>query len=60
MICTYVELLLTLLGKCDRMKIHREKQAMATKKKNKKVVDKDKMMCYSNRVVSNKTTNTEH
>ncbi len=28
--------------------------------KNKKVVDKDKTMCYSNRVVSNKTTNTEH
>lgn len=32
----------------------------SSKRKNKKVVDKDEMMCYSNRVVSNKTTNTEH
>ena len=58
---TYVKMLLTSSKSCGKIKIYREKtNGEKQKKKFKKVVDKDKTMCYSNRVVSNKTTNTEH
>ena len=60
MIYTYVKLLLTSCKSCVNMKIHREKSDGKQKRKFKKVVDKDKTMWYSNRVVSNRTTNIEH